>query len=120
MDKTSISLFLVICLSVVVADAYDENSRSSIGQKISDYWCIAKPGAPVDQLQQFIDFACSKIDCGPIQPGGACFNPNTVQAHASYALNSYFQSTAACKWQIGDVTSVNPSYGNCKYPGPPN
>ncbi|KAL7157599.1 hypothetical protein ABFS83_02G087800 [Erythranthe nasuta] len=107
MDKTSLSLFLIICLSLVVADAYDENYRSS----------IAKPGAPADQLQQFIDFACSKIDCGPIQPGGACFDPNTVQAHASYALNSYFQSTAACKWQIGDVTSVNPCKNWRRYIG---
>jgi hypothetical protein len=56
-------------------------------------FCVAKPGAPDSALQKSLDWACgSGADRAPIQPGGACYQPNTVRAHASYAMSSYYKN----------------------------
>ncbi|KAH6819028.1 hypothetical protein C2S51_002631 [Perilla frutescens var. frutescens] len=107
MAKISIStLFLVICILGVV-HAYNEKLELN-DQKVSNYWCVAKEGAPDDKLQEIIDSLCATEDCSAIQPGGSCFDPNTVYAHASYALNLNFINDPRCNWQYGTVTSVDP------------
>ncbi|KAI4330969.1 hypothetical protein MLD38_029205 [Melastoma candidum] len=84
-------------------------------------WCLPLTGAEPDSLQRNIDFVCgSGYDCGPIKEGGPCFQPNTVQAHAAYAMNMYYQATGRDNYDCdfvgtGAVTSVDPSYGKCKY-----
>lgn len=56
-------------------------------------WCVPKTDATDEALQKNIDYVCSSgVDCGPIQAGGACYDPNTVRSHASYAMNAYFQT----------------------------
>lgn len=78
-------------------------------------WCVPKAGASDAQLQANIDYACSQgIDCGPIQPGGACFEPNTVASHAAFAMNLYYQTFGRNQWncdfsQSAILTSQNPS-----------
>lgn len=78
-------------------------------------WCVAKAGVPDAQLQASLDYACSHgIDCGPIQPGGVCFDPNTVASHAAYAMNLYYQTQGKNPWncdfsQTATLTSQNPS-----------
>lgn len=66
------------------------------GPKPSDEgrrWCVPKTDASDEALQKNIDYVCSSgVDCGPIQEGGACYDPNTVRSHASYAMNAYFQT----------------------------
>ena len=55
-------------------------------------WCVARSDASYGALQSNLDWACSHgADCGPIRPGGICFYPNTIQNHASYAFDSYYQ-----------------------------
>lgn len=84
-------------------------------------WCVAKSGIMDTTLQDAIDYACGigGADCSPIQPMGTCYNPNTLQAHASYAFNSYFQrnpSAASCDFGgAGMLVNVNPSSGTCMY-----
>uniref|UniRef100_A0A0D9W9C3 X8 domain-containing protein n=1 Tax=Leersia perrieri TaxID=77586 RepID=A0A0D9W9C3_9ORYZ len=59
-------------------------------------WCVAKPTVPDPIMQEAMDYACgSGAECGSIQPSGACYEPDTVLAHASYAFNSYWQMTKA-------------------------
>uniref|UniRef100_A0A0E0KV30 X8 domain-containing protein n=1 Tax=Oryza punctata TaxID=4537 RepID=A0A0E0KV30_ORYPU len=59
-------------------------------------WCVAKPTVPDPIMQEAMDYACgSGAECGSIQPSGACYMPDTVLAHASYAFNSYWQMTKA-------------------------
>ncbi|KAL3597337.1 hypothetical protein D5086_008974 [Populus alba] len=86
-------------------------------------WCVPKAGVSDAQLQAMLDYACGQgIDCGPIQPGGACFEPNTVASHASYAMNLYYQKSAKNPWncdfsETATLTLKNPSYSGCTYPG---
>eukprot|EP00253_Pinus_taeda_P000811 PITA_00811 len=85
-------------------------------------WCITKPGADEKTLQANLNYACGQgIDCGPIQPGGPCYSPNTVACHAAYAMNAYYQAKGRNSWncdfaQTGAITTTDPSYGSCMYP----
>lgn len=89
----------------------------------SSGWCVPKTGVSDAQLQANLDYACSQgIDCTPIQPGGACFEPNTVASHAAYAMNLLYQSSGKNSWncdftQTATLTSSNPSYNACTFPG---
>ena len=33
-------------------------------------------------------------DCRPIPPGATCYDPNSLEAYASFAFNSYYQKQA--------------------------
>ncbi|XP_039050743.1 glucan endo-1,3-beta-glucosidase isoform X2 [Hibiscus syriacus] len=91
--------------------------RSSKGKR----WCLPKTGADESTLQRNVDYVCGLgLDCEPIQQGGDCFLPNTVRAHAAFAMNAYYQSTGKnesdCDFdQTGAITDVDPSYGKCQY-----
>ncbi|XP_050364511.1 glucan endo-1,3-beta-D-glucosidase-like [Argentina anserina] len=90
----------------------------------SSKWCVPKTSGVSDaQLQANLDYACGHgIDCSAIQPGGACFDPNTVASHAAYAMNLYYHTVGTdpmnCDFsQTATLTSSNPSYNACVYPG---
>lgn len=78
-------------------------------------WCVPKPGVSDAQLQSNLDYVCGHgLDCSPIQPGGACYEPATVQAHAAYAMNLYYQNSGKnpgdCDFlQTAVLSSTNPS-----------
>ena len=84
-------------------------------------WCVARPGvSPVD-LQNALNWACGlgMADCTAIQEGGACFEPDTLVSHSSFAFNSYYQangnSDIACNFGgTAAVTKNNPSKLNLK------
>ncbi|URD79878.1 glucan endo-1,3-beta-glucosidase [Musa troglodytarum] len=85
-------------------------------------WCVATADASAAELQNNIDYACGSggADCRAIQNGGACFDPDTLSAHASYAMNAYYQGAGRYDFNCyfggtGVLTSTDPSYGNCRY-----
>ncbi|XP_002987316.2 glucan endo-1,3-beta-D-glucosidase isoform X2 [Selaginella moellendorffii] len=86
-------------------------------------WCVAKPNADATSLAAALGFACGEggADCLAIQPGGACYYPNDVTSHASYAFNSYYQRHGRnywnCDFRNNAVVAISdPSYGGCNYP----
>ncbi|GAB2223509.1 hypothetical protein Droror1_Dr00017650 [Drosera rotundifolia] len=95
--------------------------RSPVPELSGKRWCLPRHGAKDQDLQRNIDYVCGLgLNCVPIQAGGRCFLPNTVRAHAAYAMNLYFQTTGrrdhACDFkQTGAITIADPSYGGCKY-----
>lgn len=79
-------------------------------------WCVASAGASQGDLQNALDWACGlgMADCSPIQEGGACFEPDTLLSHASYAFNNYYQqngnSDIACNFGgTAALTARDPS-----------
>ncbi|KAK4787475.1 hypothetical protein SAY86_011308 [Trapa natans] len=84
-------------------------------------WCIANPGASQTALQVALDYACGYggADCSTIQSGGSCFDPNTLQDHASYAFNDYYQKnpvpTSCVFGGAAQLSYTDPSHGNCHY-----
>ncbi|KAK3222870.1 hypothetical protein Dsin_009895 [Dipteronia sinensis] len=79
----------------------------------SALYCICRDGVGDSSLQKSLDYACGAgADCTPILQNGACYNPNTVKDHCSYAVNSYFQkkgqSNGTCDFSGTASTSANP------------
>ncbi|KAI0523001.1 hypothetical protein KFK09_005390 [Dendrobium nobile] len=86
-------------------------------------WCIARSDSSSAALQMALDYACGAgaADCLPIQPNGLCYLPNSLQAHASYAFNSFYQRSGAAPGSCdfagtATVSVTDPSYGSCTYP----
>lgn len=78
-------------------------------------WCVAKPNLSDAMLQGALDWVCGplpsqgQVNCFAVQGGNNCFLPDTVQSHASWAFNVYFQThnatNDACDFQ-GTATQV--------------
>ncbi|XP_008783928.2 PLASMODESMATA CALLOSE-BINDING PROTEIN 5 [Phoenix dactylifera] len=88
-----------------------------------ELWCVAKNNAEDAALQAALDWACGQggADCRPIQEGGACYEPQDIQSHASFAFNDYFVhngfSSSACDFSgTAALSSLNPSHGRCIFP----
>ncbi|CDY18049.1 BnaC07g04210D [Brassica napus] len=86
-------------------------------------WCVANGDAGKDRLQGGLDYACGDggADCRPIQRGAPCYSPDTLEAHASFAFNSYYQKKgrAGGSCYFGGaayVVTQPPKYGRCEFP----
>ncbi|XP_075478976.1 PLASMODESMATA CALLOSE-BINDING PROTEIN 2-like [Primulina tabacum] len=95
----------------------------AMAEHSSGSWCVCKDGISNAELQKTLDYACGAgADCNPTHQNGPCFNPNTVKAHCSYAVNSYFQKNrqapAACNFTgTATIVTSNPSSAaGCAYP----
>ncbi|XP_054799360.1 glucan endo-1,3-beta-glucosidase-like [Prosopis cineraria] len=100
------------------------NGRGGVSKStVATSWCVANPDAGKEKLQAALDYACGEggADCRQIQPGATCFAPNTLEAHASYAFNSYYQMKAraggSCYFGgTAYVVTQQPRYGACEFP----
>lgn len=94
--------------------------------RVEGMWCVARSEASDEALQRGLDYACARgADCAPIRENGLCYLPNTLQAHASYAFNSYYQRSnmapGACDFSAtATLAKTDPSYGSCVYPASPS
>ncbi|KAL7591893.1 major pollen allergen Ole e 10 [Lactuca sativa] len=110
-QSASAFIFLLFFLSV---------GSTLISVHAQKTWCVAKPSSSLATLLKNINFACSQVDCGCLQQGGACATPANVFNHASVAMNLYYQSRGRNAWNCefensGLVTVSDPSYGGCSY-----
>ncbi|XP_042015619.1 glucan endo-1,3-beta-glucosidase 7-like [Salvia splendens] len=103
--------------------AYDVGLIQTPSSPSKGRWCVGKAGVGEDKMQANLDYACGQgIDCSPIQPGGACFEPAAVIAHANYAMNLFFHNSdkdpsVTCDFaQTATLSSTDPSYDKCIYP----
>ncbi|CAN8248298.1 unnamed protein product [Cochlearia groenlandica] len=91
--------------------------------RVGQTWCVANGKTTKEKLQEALDYACGEggADCRPIQEGATCYNPESLEAHASYAFNSYYQKNArgvgTCDFGgAAYVVSQPPKYGKCEFP----
>ncbi|KAK8921503.1 Glucan endo-1,3-beta-glucosidase 3 [Platanthera zijinensis] len=87
-------------------------------------YCVAKDGVDSKTLQAALDWACGpgKAECSALQQGRPCYEPDTVEAHASYAFNSYYHKmgmgAGTCYFNgVADITTTDPSHDACKFLG---
>ncbi|XP_008809867.1 extensin isoform X2 [Phoenix dactylifera] len=91
------------------------------GAALRSLWCVAKPTVPDPIIREAMNYACgSGTNCDPIQPNGACYQPDTILAHASFAFNSYWQQTKAaggtCDFGgTAILITTDPSYESCHF-----
>ncbi|KAG0614548.1 hypothetical protein M758_6G185400 [Ceratodon purpureus] len=85
-------------------------------------WCVAKAGSSEADVTNALTFACGEggADCGMIQAGGACYNPNSVVSHASVAFNAYYQKFGRNYWNCyfggtAVITITDPSFSGCSF-----
>lgn len=94
---------------------------SSSALVASDF-CVCRSDQSTAALQKTIDYSCGQgADCTEIQQTGACYNPNDVASHCSWAANSYFQKNratgATCDFTgVATLSTADPSFSGCTFP----
>ncbi|KAJ6808538.1 glucan endo-1,3-beta-glucosidase 3-like [Iris pallida] len=85
-------------------------------------YCVAKDGADSKMLQAALDWACGpgKVDCSALLQGQPCYDPDNVEAHATYAFNAYYHlmgmGSGTCYFNgVASITTTDPSHGSCVY-----
>ncbi|KAK6138568.1 hypothetical protein DH2020_027693 [Rehmannia glutinosa] len=117
------AVFEVMSLLFLLSTA--ATTFSAVGVAEAATWCVVRSDASDQALQTALDYACGAgADCAPIQSSGLCYLPNTLQAHASYAFNSYYQrrdnAPGSCSFSgTATIATTDPSYGSCVYPSSP-
>lgn len=79
-------------------------------------YCSVKQGVDPKMLQAALDWACGpgKVDCAPLLQGQACYEPDNVAAHATYAFDTYYHqmgmAPGSCDFNgVATITTTNPS-----------
>ncbi|KAM7268457.1 hypothetical protein ACFE04_010623 [Oxalis oulophora] len=87
-------------------------------------YCIAKDNVDSKMLQAALDWACGagKVDCSVMLQGQPCYEPDNVNAHATYAFDTYYHLNgmvpSACDFNgVATVTTTDPSHGSCSFLG---
>ncbi|XP_026392878.1 glucan endo-1,3-beta-glucosidase 4-like [Papaver somniferum] len=119
--KTSPIVVLAVLFSALLVMVIPQNSVEADGE-LGQQWCIVDRQASNETIQGALNWACSQGDdiCLNIQEGKPCYLPNTLEDHASYAFNSYYQKFksqgATCYFNGAAMANEeDPSYGSCKY-----
>ncbi|XVF40181.1 hypothetical protein PTKIN_Ptkin01aG0090800 [Pterospermum kingtungense] len=119
MAKSIVSL-PILCILLLLS--FNPGGLLKLADGQDKTWCVAKPSSDDTVLVNNLKYACENIEesCRPIQPGEACYYPNTPINHASVAMNIYYQGhghqPSQCYFDgSGLITISDPSYGSCQY-----
>ncbi|KAK1435216.1 hypothetical protein QVD17_00977 [Tagetes erecta] len=111
--------------SSVYTFGLDTSSQTALNA--SGGFCVARKGADTTSLQDGLNWACGpgQANCSTIQSGQPCYMPDTIENHASYAYNDYYQKMRSvggtCDFGGTAITTmVDPSYGSCIFTGSTN
>ncbi|KAI0507500.1 hypothetical protein KFK09_013625 [Dendrobium nobile] len=96
--RNSLAAFLYFSLLLFSVFTVKVDGCQASPQLPEKTWCVANPSTKEAELQNNIEFVCSKLDCSLIQIGGLCFVPETKISHASVAMNLYYQSMGRNSW----------------------
>ncbi|KAK8664601.1 hypothetical protein V6N13_084382 [Hibiscus sabdariffa] len=123
MAKSTVSL-PVFCLLLLIL-SFDSGTLLKLANGQGKTWCVTKPSTDDAALASNIKTACDGLgilglNCSLIQPGGTCYQPNTLINHASVVMNYYYQvygpQEHTCYFSnSGLITVSDPSYGSCGY-----
>jgi len=78
-----------------------------------DWKCLPKPEATNGQLGEALDWVCdpSHLNCGPIQPGGEFYYPNTPRDHCNWAFNAYYRKNRSIQGRFAcDFRGISEIY----------
>ena len=76
-------------------------------------YCPCRDGVGEKDLQTSIDYACGVLgDCNPIHEKGPFYQPNNVESHCDWAVNSYFQRSGQLLLEISLKITWSLSYPN--------
>uniref|UniRef100_J3MUL3 X8 domain-containing protein n=1 Tax=Oryza brachyantha TaxID=4533 RepID=J3MUL3_ORYBR len=89
-------------------------------------WCVLAGGGgkAVNEtaVAAAVEYACRQGSgtCAAIQAGGECNQPDSLDAHASYAFNAYWQqfrkAGGTCYFDgLAEKTTKDPSHGTCRF-----
>lgn len=115
-------LEVVVVVAMPVLFLMGLSLSTNNGGGVEATWCVTRNDASDQALQTALDYACDTgANCTPIQLSGLCYLPNTLQFHASYAFNSYYQRRGNAPGSYGfsdtaTVAGTDPSYGSCVFP----
>ncbi|CAL5416704.1 unnamed protein product [Camellia sinensis] len=115
-------LEVVVVVAMPVLFLMGLSLSTNNGGGVEATWCVTRSEASDQALQTALDYACGAgADCAPILSSGLCYLPNTLQSHASYAFNSYYQrrgnAPGSCDFSgTATVAGTDPSYGSCVFP----
>eukprot|EP01126_Amoeba_proteus_P010481 TRINITY_DN1408_c0_g1_i3.p1 TRINITY_DN1408_c0_g1~~TRINITY_DN1408_c0_g1_i3.p1 ORF type:complete len:183 (-),score=5.27 TRINITY_DN1408_c0_g1_i3:55-603(-) len=77
--------------------------------------CDFVANATNTQMKDAMTYVCGNFDCSPIMPGGSHYLPNTLTAHASWAVNAWYQAHLwtyeGCQFDFATV--LNPE--DCRF-----
>lgn len=75
------ALFVALSMCVLIIAATSDDCR-----------CIFLAGTSQGQKLGALNYVCANLDCSPIQQGGADYYPDTIESHASWAIDAWFQA----------------------------
>nr|CAD1832608.1 unnamed protein product [Ananas comosus var. bracteatus] len=99
-----------------IYELYDEDQRP--GATSERYWGCSTQAVCLHakMLQAALDWACGpgKVDCSALMQGQPCYDPDTVESHATYAFNAYYHGmgmgSGTCYFNgVAAITTTDPT-----------
>jgi aryl-phospho-beta-D-glucosidase BglC (GH1 family) len=80
----------VLVLAILYASFTHRSSPFADATYNRSVKCVLRPNQPADAIASALGYACGVINCSPIQPGGAHYEPNTLEDHFAWAAQEYY------------------------------